>query len=91
MKVAMTPEDARAKRLCPNSAIMGTADAQTPYCHGPACGAWRWATDDLFRAAVQKQAAIDGEKVPYPKSAAKVAAKPVSFGLRGFCGLGGPV
>lgn len=89
MSVCMTPEEARAKRLCPNAAIMGVEGQQTPFCHGHQCGAWRWAVDDLFRAAVAKQAAIDGEKAPFPKSSAKVAAKPVSFGLRGYCGIGG--
>lgn len=89
MSVNLTPEEARAKRLCPNSAIMGTENMQTPFCHGHQCGAWRWAADDIFRAAVAKQAAVDGEKAPFKLASSKVAAKPVSFGLRGYCGLGG--
>ncbi len=91
MSASMTPEDARQKRLCPNAAIMGEADKQTPFCHGPQCGAWRWALDAVFRAAVQKQANVLEEKAPFAKSSAAVAAKPVTFGLRGYCGLGGVV
>jgi hypothetical protein len=89
--VSMTPDDAKAKRLCPNAAIMGPEGSQTPFCHGPQCGAWRWTLDDAFRSAVQKQAKVDDDKPPFAKSAAKVVAKPVTFGLRGHCGLGGGV
>lgn len=90
MSVNMTPEDARSKRLCPTAAIMGSEKSQTIFCHGPNCGAWRWSvSDEIFAAAVAKQAAIIGEESPFTQASLEVAKKPITFGLRGYCGLGG--
>lgn len=89
MSVSLTPDEARGKRLCPNAALIGTEKTQTPFCHGPACGAWRWTLDQAYRDAVKKEADRTGEKGNPVKAAQTVAAKPVSFNLRGYCGLGG--
>lgn len=85
----MSMKDASEKRLCPVAALIGTEKTQTPFCHGQACGAWRWATDAVFRDAVQKEAARTGEKAPFKEASSTVASKPVTYGLRGYCGLGG--
>jgi hypothetical protein len=89
LTVCMTMAEAAQKRLCPVAAIIGTKDTQTPFCHGPKCGAWRWALDATFRDVVAKLGAETGEKAPFKEASAKVAAKPVSYGLTGYCGLGG--
>lgn len=85
----MSMADAAKKRLCPVAAIIATAETQTPFCHGPQCGAWRWAVDATFREVVAKLGSDTGEKAPFSKASAKVAAKPLSYGLNGYCGLGG--
>lgn len=82
--------DAAKMRLCPVAAIIGTPDTQTPFCHGPKCGAWRWTLDSRFREVVAELGTKAGEKSPFKDAAAKVAAKPVTYGMRGHCGLGGP-
>lgn len=89
MSVCMTMAEAAEKRLCPVAAIIGTTNTLTPFCHGPKCGAWRWAVDAKFREVVAKLAAETGEKPPFKDASAKVAAKPLSYGLNGYCGLGG--
>ena len=91
MSVSLTPKEAGEKRLCPNAALIGTAKSQSVFCHGPACGAWRWALDATFREAVTKEGKRTGEDPPYKKATSDVAKKPVTFGLRGYCGLGGPI
>lgn len=85
----MTPEEARKSRLCPNAALIGTAKTASPFCHGIICGAWRWANNQAFRDAVKREAERNGEKAPFSKSSATVTAKPVTFNLEGYCGLGG--
>lgn len=88
-RVSLTMDEAMKDRLCPVAAIIGTATTQTPFCHGPKCGAWRWTLDATFRDAVSQVAAKSGEKAPFKEATAKVAAKPLSYGLKGYCGLGG--
>lgn len=89
MSVNLSIADAQKKRLCPVAAIIGTEKTQTPFCHGPSCGAWRWALDGKFREVVSALAAETGEKAPFRDAAAKVSSKPASYGLNGYCGLGG--
>lgn len=89
MSVSLTPDEARAKRLCPNAALIGTEKTQTPFCHGPACGAWRWTLDESFRQAVAAEGRRSEEKPPFKEAAVRVAGKPLTYNLRGHCGLGG--
>lgn len=65
-------------------------------CVGASCMAWRWrqplATDPGWKEAVAKIAEETGEKAPYAKAAARVAANPDEFGqtpTKGYCGLAG--
>ena len=89
-----TPEEA-AETLCPFARVFALPQASKG-CHGPSCALWRWeeitTAHPLWRDAVKAEAERIGDKVPYPKASANVAADKAKFGLaptRGYCGAGG--
>lgn len=89
-----TPEEA-AQGFCPLARTFGVPDTSKG-CRGPSCLVWRWeeitTAHPLWRDAVKAEAERIGDKVPYSKAAANVAADKAKFGMiptRGYCGLGG--
>lgn len=89
-----TPEEA-AHLLCPVARTFSASPA-TAGCKGPECMVWRWEAvtvkHPLWLGAMQARAAEIGEKAPYPKAAAWVAANLADLGMvpvKGWCGLGG--
>lgn len=86
----MSPD---APLLCPLARTFAASPAESA-CRGASCACWRWervTTDHpLWRAAVRGVADASGEKSPFAKAAAHVAANKEDFGLvptRGYCGL----
>ena len=91
----LTPQEAGTTLLCPLARTFGSKEASL-HCRGAACAVWRWeritTKHPAWLPAVRAVATEIGERQPYPKAAAIVAADPVKYGLtsdRGFCGIGG--
>lgn len=82
-----TSEHAGLHWRCPIARIR--ADVGDGHCHGAACPLWRWSTAGVWKDAVQAEAQRLGEKAPFARAAASVAADPAGFGCLGYCGLGG--
>lgn len=102
----LTPEDARAKWLCPLARTFGEAKVEAN-CRGDDCPVWRWrplmAVDPRFTSAINREIEfLAGEKpnvkreLLHKEAVAKVHNNPRDYMIPegpevGYCGLGGEV
>lgn len=86
---AKTEPFAKANWLCPLARTFADDAKANPHCRGSACPVWRWQVTEPYRKAVTQVGKEIGDKAPYPKAAAIVAADPQKYETEGICGLGG--
>lgn len=85
---AKTEAFATANWLCPLARTFAESPARS-HCRGSGCPVWRWQVTEPYRKAVATVAKEIGDKAPFPKAAAIVAADPQKYETEGICGLGG--